>query len=259
MQRPQDGPILQGDSAPISHHEFCTFCGVFGPMLETKPNRPFSHNCAACGASVRHRGQAGALLSLYGKGRWRDFTSAVKDGAFAKLDIYEIAIKGPLKRHLQNSDRYVNSYFWEDLAPGAWKGAVQCQDLTRLTYADACFDLVLSTEVMEHVHDPWKAFEEVARVLRPGGSYVFTIPVRLPLPPASITRATLNPDVQIEHLLPERYHRSGIGGDSLVFTDFGSDIFDRVREIGLHMTSHIASNANTTDSQFCTFVATKYV
>lgn len=246
------------DTAPVSHHEFCTFCGAFGPMLETKPNRPFSHVCVACGTSVRHRSQAAALLSLYGKGRWRDFTSAVKEGAFKDLDIYEVAIKGPLKRHLQSSKRYVNSYFWEDVAPGAWKDDVQCQDLTRLTYEDARFDLVMSTEVMEHVHDPWKAFAEVARVLRPGGSYVFTIPVRLPLPAASTPRAVLHPNGQVEHLLPEAYHNSGIGGKSLVFTDFGSDIFDRVREIGLHMISQVGSNATQTDSRYCTFIATKY-
>ncbi|MEO0751759.1 MAG: class I SAM-dependent methyltransferase [Pseudomonadota bacterium] len=182
----------------------------------------------------------------------------MKGGAFADLDIYEVAIKGPIKRHLQSSKRYVNSYFWEDVPRGDWRDGVQCQDLTQLTYDDASFDLVISTEVMEHVHQPWRAFQEVARVLRAGGSYVFTIPVRLPLPPASKTRAVLREDGTLEHLLPETYHNSGTGGKSLVFTDFGSDIFDRLQEIGLHLSSHVDSCATETDSRFCSFIATKH-
>ncbi len=50
-------------------------------------------------------------------------------------------------------------------------------DLTRgLPYPDASFDLVVLTEVIEHLENHRMAVGEVARVLRPGGHLVLTTP-----------------------------------------------------------------------------------
>jgi SAM-dependent methyltransferase len=50
-------------------------------------------------------------------------------------------------------------------------------DLTRgLPYPDASFDLVLLTEVIEHLENHRAAICELARVLRPGGRLVLTTP-----------------------------------------------------------------------------------
>jgi SAM-dependent methyltransferase len=45
-----------------------------------------------------------------------------------------------------------------------------------LPYPDACFDACVSNYVLEHVTNPKRHFYEVARVLRPGGVYVFRTP-----------------------------------------------------------------------------------
>jgi len=42
-------------------------------------------------------------------------------------------------------------------------------DLTRLPYADACFDAVVCGWVLEHLPDPRPGLAELARVLQPGG------------------------------------------------------------------------------------------
>ena len=48
-----------------------------------------------------------------------------------------------------------------------------------LPYADGCFDLVLSHEVLEHVADDHLAAAEIVRVLQPGGRAVIFAPNRL--------------------------------------------------------------------------------
>jgi 2-polyprenyl-3-methyl-5-hydroxy-6-metoxy-1,4-benzoquinol methylase len=51
-------------------------------------------------------------------------------------------------------------------------------DVQRLPFEDASFDVVLSTEVIEHVPEPALAVNELVRVLRPGGTLVVTTPNR---------------------------------------------------------------------------------
>ena len=42
-------------------------------------------------------------------------------------------------------------------------------DAHALPFADGAFDFVFSLAVFEHLHSPWRAAQEIARVLRPGG------------------------------------------------------------------------------------------
>lgn len=52
--------------------------------------------------------------------------------------------------------------------------------LTELPFADESFDTILCTEVLEHIDDDERAAKELARVLRPGGAMVMSVP----MPPA---------------------------------------------------------------------------
>jgi SAM-dependent methyltransferase len=45
-----------------------------------------------------------------------------------------------------------------------------------LPFADATFDLVTANMVVEHLDDPEAQFREIARVLRPGGAFLFHTP-----------------------------------------------------------------------------------
>ena len=56
--------------------------------------------------------------------------------------------------------------------------ALSCGMASALPYADETFDLVCASWVLEHLPDPARAFVEVARVLVPGGRFVFLTPNR---------------------------------------------------------------------------------
>ena len=47
---------------------------------------------------------------------------------------------------------------------------------TALSFENESFDTVFSTQVFEHVNDHQKAFEEVSRVLKSGGYFLFSVP-----------------------------------------------------------------------------------
>jgi SAM-dependent methyltransferase len=49
-------------------------------------------------------------------------------------------------------------------------------DILKIPEPDASFDAVLCTEVLEHLPDPVRALDEMARLLRPGGMFVITAP-----------------------------------------------------------------------------------
>jgi SAM-dependent methyltransferase len=50
-------------------------------------------------------------------------------------------------------------------------------DVTAIPVADESFDVVLCTEVLEHVPDPIRAVGEIARILRPEGRLLLTAPL----------------------------------------------------------------------------------
>ena len=100
---------------------------------------------------------------------------------------------------------------------------VQCQNLTKLTYKNNTFDLVLSSDIFEHVRTPFAGFKEVDRVLKPGGFHIFSIPLVRPMPATTVFRVDTSGQQDVP-LLPERYHGAPMGGKSLVYTDFGKDM-----------------------------------
>ena len=55
-------------------------------------------------------------------------------------------------------------------------GAVRKGDICAMPFANASFDVILATDVIEHVDDDGRAAVEIARVLAPSGRALITVP-----------------------------------------------------------------------------------
>jgi len=51
-----------------------------------------------------------------------------------------------------------------------------CGELSEANYESGCFDVVIASELLEHVSDPLLVTREVARIVRPGGLFWATTP-----------------------------------------------------------------------------------
>ena len=99
----------------------------------------------------------------------------------------------------------------------------------KLGWPDDSVDLVLSADGLEHTPAYMHAVREIERVLKPGATWIASLPV---LPERRTrTRAMLADDDHIISLMPPSYHCRG-QLDSLVYVEFGADIVGRIEEAG---------------------------
>jgi SAM-dependent methyltransferase len=193
----------------------CPYCG---PTLLVRLRREaLGVRCARCAASAIHLVIGWAL---------RDHVADL-----SACDVCELSARGPLAQYLRRAARSAAlSEYFADAEPSSLRDGIRCEDVQRLSYADASFDVVTHTEVLEHVPDDARAFAELHRVLRPGGTMLFTVPLYGGHP--TIERARLRDGV-VEHLLAPAYHIDPLrGAGILAFRDYGLDIVERLRAAG---------------------------
>ena len=149
----------------------------------------------------------------------------------AQTRAYELSAQGPLVKFLRRRCRNLTlSEFFPGVAAGEWVDGVRCEDVQVLSHADASFGLCTATEVFEHVEDDARGMAEIHRVLRPGGWFVFTVPLNLTQ--ATVERTVLE-NGQRRNLLPPEYHADRYrGAQVFCYRNYGADIVDRLRAVG---------------------------
>ena len=211
---------------------FCNLCGATGRFEGSVRFHREQFPCPECHASLRYRDQAAAILYQFARGGEIDIDNFVRTESCRSLSILEAAIGGPFIRRFRQIRNYTQSYLFHDVPLGKSRNGIVCQNLERTSFDDSTFDLVISSDVLEHVADWRTAIREIGRILRPGGAHVFSIPIRYPYEKMSSQRARLVKG-SLEHLLEPRYHVSGTKEPALVFTDFGRDLLTFHNDVDL--------------------------
>jgi SAM-dependent methyltransferase len=152
-----------------------------------------------------------------------------------KWDIYFMEQVTPIFRWVTENwgrHRIVGSeYLGDGFLPAQIVGGIRHEDIQQLSFEDSSIDLIISTDVMEHVPNPRQAFAEIYRVLRPGGQALMTFPF-FDGWAESVVRAEVR-DGTVVHQLSPVYHGNPLSAEgSLVFTDFGWDVLDQIRTEG---------------------------
>jgi len=136
----------------------CNICGWRGRRFLTYLPHRFVL-CPQCGSQVRHRLIA-AGLELH----------AVLEHLSRQSRVLHISPEYCLQLVLRPGSR---AYVRGDLL------TAECdvrQDATRLPFAAGVFDLVVASDVLEHIPDDRAALAEIRRVLRLGGIAILTVP-----------------------------------------------------------------------------------
>lgn len=208
------------------------------PRLTNAVARKESCDCSHCGAKLRGRRLAQVLLSLYPAGAppARSIAQWARLPEVRKLRVAEINAIDGLHAFVQRLPFYSGSEFRDEHDTVTNSPGARSEDLTRLTYPDQSFDLILTSETLEHVPDLSAALREIHRVLAPGGRHLFTVPV-LPETRKTYARATLGPDGSIQDRSPRICHPGGDWGYP-VFTEFGTDLPELLTQAGFQTEVH---------------------
>lgn len=122
-------------------------------------------------------------------------------------------------------------YFGDSCQSGTFVNGIRHEDATSLSFEDESFDIIVSNEVFEHIPVVAPAINEMFRVLRPGGTVIFTIPID-PHFKKSLQRAKIE-NGEIFHLLEPEIHGNPVDANgSLAFWTLGWDILDLMKEAG---------------------------
>ena len=124
-----------------------------------------------------------------------------------------------------------SEYLGREYESGVIVRGLRHEDAMNLSFDDNSTDMIVSSDVFEHIRNPRVAFSECLRILRPGGLMLATFPLHTDLN-RSVPHADLTED-GLRHLLPPTYHGNPMSTDgSLVFTDFGWDVINDLRKAG---------------------------
>lgn len=205
----------------------CTICGAVGKFDPFNENLRESGACRQCRSSNRQRQIAWMLrreLGLATSGPLR-----IPDG----VHVYNTEANGALHEALKAHPQYQCSEYWSDKAElGEVVDSTRNEDLQARCFTSASFDVVPSSDVLEHMPRPCQTHAEIYRVPKPGGRDIFTVPYGEAMIRDNVRASLVDGKLVYHH--EALYHGDPVRPCEgvLVWTIFGLEMLVRLNEIG---------------------------
>jgi SAM-dependent methyltransferase len=223
----------------------CNVCGESGKPLFDFPDLAIRREhrigvlretiqCKRCGATMRHRFLAHALLRTVGEktGVKASTIKALSEQGLAGLRVLDTDAYSPISKLMCGCATYSLSSFRPDRDFGTLLHPQHHNvDLQAMPFSDGSFDIVMTSDVMEHVRHIDKAHAEIARVLSSDGVYLFTVPYDESCDTHHVLVDASGPEDAF--LVPPQYHGDPITGGILAYRVFGRGIFGDLDALGM--------------------------
>jgi SAM-dependent methyltransferase len=200
----------------------CNICGNNGAFIPRDNDRE-GLICTNCSSTSRLR----AIVYLLGAHLGMNDQPLAAWEKRKSVRILESSGRGPYPIMFKERFDYYNTEYNPntDLIN---KPFTEYADFQHLAYQDETFDIVIASDVFEHVREDEKGFREIYRVLKRGGIFILTVPYHHEWE-QTLVRVKIEGDKEI-HLLPPEYH--GGGGQTLAYRTYGRDLLSRLRSFG---------------------------
>lgn len=224
----------------------CCVCGSDGTMSYDFPDVRLrkahgigllreTMRCKSCGATMRDRQIASGLLDIIAKrvGQTEADLRAYRANPRATLKILDSDSFSSINRILRGLPGYAHSQHLPRLGNGEAiaDGSVNV-NLEAMPFPEAHFDVILTSDVMEHVADDMQAHREIFRCLAPKGTYLFTVPYDpCIMGHRQLTQGTGQPAQYFiieEHIHGDPHSKSGI----IAHRIYGRQLFGDLTDIG---------------------------
>ncbi|HYL72963.1 MAG TPA: class I SAM-dependent methyltransferase [Bryobacteraceae bacterium] len=83
----------------------------------------------------------------------------------------------PYRKHFSHCEYHTHDFAREPSTQGRYAPLDYVSDIANIPVSDASFDIVICTEVLEHVPRPVEAIQEFSRILRVGGILLISAPL----------------------------------------------------------------------------------
>lgn len=228
----------------------CNVCGKFTNFFYTDPALwRESLNCQHCRVTSRYRSIARGILKAV-----KDITGVDSDSLVAlprkneqKLRVYDTQTPFYYELCTYPHSDLLQSTNWINVDLSLYKPnkplgkklskGVTNQNLEQLTFDDETFDIVITSDVIEHVRLDDLAHKEIYRVLKPGGVYIFTVPHNRQWSETLVRVKIHDPNdaEKDEHILEPEYHgdtNSDGDGGVLAYRSYGTDLDTFLESLG---------------------------
>jgi SAM-dependent methyltransferase len=204
----------------LNYQGYCPICEKPTTFVANTQWYRDSLICQSCPGGSVPRERALAVILREMRPNWR------------KLKIHESsAAKRGVSLKLSEATEYVPSQYYPDSPWGSMVGEFRNENLEALTFPDETFDITVTLDVMEHVYNPDKVFQEVYRTLKKGGVYLCTFPVRKGQTVAWERRFEYQQDGSRKDIKPPEIHGNPVSNEgSIVTVDWGYDLHKQIQE-----------------------------